>query len=268
MTTSGNRRVTVFTVIRLFSILHLRSTVVVLLGVTMLMVVGFRVGFRDWDQGSGAAWLVSLGMPIAALPVASYLSAVALRPQTHLRDMNRMLAGQSWAHWRYDEAGWKAANDIEGRRERDQRISYTAPLFAVAAGLVLMAAGAAADVHGVAAIGVTIAVVALLFVAAAGTTELGRGTLMARVRPEGEVYIGPLGVYRRPGGYAALYAPGFGLREVDFVDATRGTPAFLRFTVMAKGELRPLTDVAVPPGREEEARALVQRFQAEVLTSR
>ncbi|WP_433370929.1 hypothetical protein [Streptosporangium sp. CA-115845] len=42
----------------------------------------------------------------------------------------------------------------------------------------------------------------------------------------------------------------------------------MRFTVRAKGELWLLTDVAVPSGREDEARALVQRFQIEVLKSR
>ncbi|MEV4377279.1 hypothetical protein [Streptosporangium sp. NPDC049644] len=253
---------------RLFSILQLRAPLVGLLGVTVMMVVGMRFGFRDWDQGPGAAWLVSLGIPAAALLVALSIFAVALQPQTQLRDMNRMLTGQSWAHWHYDEADWKAANYIEGRREREQRNPYTVPLCAAAVGLVMVAAGAAAGAHGVIVIGVTIAFVALLYLAAVGTALLSHGTLMARGRPRGEVYISSLGVYRRPGGYAALHAFGFRLREVDFVDATNETPAYLRFTVRAKGELWPLTDVVVPPGREEEARALVQRFQTEVLTSR
>ncbi|MEU0486650.1 hypothetical protein ABZ260_46735 [Streptosporangium sp. NPDC006013] len=258
----------VFTMTRLFSILHLRAPLAGLLGTTVMMVVGLRLGSIGWDQGPGAAWLVSLGIPVAALLVTLLIFAVALRPQTHLQDMNRMLAGQSWAHWHYDEADWKAANDIEGRREQEQRNSCTAPLLALAVGLVMVAAGAAAGAHGVIVIGVTIAFVALLYIMAVGVALLRHGTLMARSRPRGEVYIGPLGVYRRPGGYAALYEFGFRLREVDFIDATNETPACLRFTVRAKGELWPLTDVAVPPGREEEARALVQRFQTEVLTSR
>ncbi|GAA3447160.1 hypothetical protein [Planomonospora venezuelensis] len=123
-------------------------------------------------------------------------------------------------------------------------------------------AGFAGEAHAISALGVFVAVTAFLYViAAAGTALLKRGTLLARLRPQGEVHISPVGVYRRPGAYAAL----LNLREVDFVDRTGGTPALLRFTGTWRGQPWQIADIAVPCGREEEARALARRFRLEVI---
>ncbi|MER6177453.1 hypothetical protein [Streptosporangium sp. NPDC001681] len=265
MTTSENGQAGVFAMTRLFSIVHLRSSLLMSLGVTVLMVVGLRIMFSDWEQGPGAAWLISLGIPVGALLVLWLILAVMLRPQVYLRDMNQMLAGQSWAHWHYDEADWKAANDIE--RRRDRRNSYTTLLVMMAIGLVSVVVGFAMSDDTAIFAGALITAIGLVGMAIATTT-----TLMTRSRPQGEIYISPLGVYRLPGGYAVLYSPGVRLHEVDFVEANNEIPAFLRFTGMVQGRFgetsSKLADVAVPSGGEDEARALVQRFQTEVLKSR
>ncbi|MFI6451641.1 hypothetical protein ACIBF6_08790 [Streptosporangium amethystogenes] len=188
-----------------------------------------------------------------------------LRPQVYLRDMDRMPAGQSWAHWHYDEADWKAANDIE--RRRDRRNSYTALLVMMAIGLVCVVVGFAASEDTAIFAGALTTAIGLVGMAIATTT-----TLMARSRPQGEIYISSLGVYRLPGGYAALHSPGVRLHKVDVVEADDEIPAFLRFTGMVQGRFgetsAKLAEVAVHSGGEDEARALAQRFQTEVLKSR
>ncbi|WP_344863528.1 hypothetical protein [Planomonospora alba] len=250
--------------IRLFSIVHLRTLLLTSLGGTVVIAVALRLLLRGWDQGPGAVWLLSLGLPAAVLLVVLLVLATTTRPQEHLREMERMLAGQGWAHWHYDEDAWRAANGVESRRDR--RDSYTAALLALAVGLVAAVIGLVAGVDlfvfaGVLSAGM--ALVALAAVATAGTALPARGS------PRGEIHISPLGVYRRPGGYVALRSLGTRLCGVDLVEAAGGDPAVLRFTAMVQGRggavPTRLADVAVPPGREDEARALVRRFHDEVL---
>jgi hypothetical protein len=106
-------------------------------------------------------------------------------------------------------------------------------------------------------------VVGLAVVAAA---SLGGSGLPARRERTGELWISAIGVLRRPGRYAA-FAPTGPLTAVTLV---AGPPMRVVFTTTISGsdiatQQHQLADLLVPVGRVEEARALVQRFNAEVV---
>jgi hypothetical protein len=90
--------------------------------------------------------------------------------------------------------------------------------------------------------------------------------VVARRRKRGDIYISRLGIYRDPGGYMPMF--GYGIRLANVALRTDPTP-YLSFETDVRGRygstVESLADVAVPPGREAEARDLVNRLRTEVL---
>ena len=250
----------------LFSIVLLRMIVLLCVGVAAVMAFGAWLLIRDGEAVSRSLELfVLFGMPATVVAICLLIAVPLIAPWRYTRDIAGMRAGQAWAHWRYDEAGWRAANQVEGRRNR--RNSYTSAAFGVALGLLVLLIGLAMDdpddrdgfvFAGAAVAGCSLVAILTILSASADT--------LARRKPTGEIYISPLGIYRNPGGYVALQSFGVRVRSVAFVE---GTPAVVRFDTQVQqryGSTREhWADVAVPAGHEDEARKLVERFRAHIL---
>jgi hypothetical protein len=91
----------------------------------------------------------------------------------------------------------------------------------------------------------------------------------ARSAARGEIYISRHGIYWQPGGYMPLdLRRNIRYESADLME--RPTP-HIHIEVMVPGGgstvwvRRTLTDVGVPPGREDEARTLVRRLRSEVV---
>jgi hypothetical protein len=89
----------------------------------------------------------------------------------------------------------------------------------------------------------------------------------ARRAARGEIYISRHGIYWQPGGYLALdRRHNIRYESAELVD--RPTP-HIHIEVMVPGSSvwvrQTLTDVGVPPGREDEARTLVDRLRREII---
>jgi hypothetical protein len=184
--------------------------------------------------------------------------------RAYLYDIDRMLGGEVWAHWTYDEAGWRAANNLEGLREwRSTR--WPGILFPViGAGFAFYGLVSGQPVY----IGVG-GFLAGCGLAAALAIMLGSATIAARRRSRGEVYITPFGVYRRPGGYTPLFAFGQALRAVRLVPY--GDVHYLCFDVVRRNQYGSTRDegtrVLVTVDQIEDAQMLVERFQTEIFKS-
>jgi hypothetical protein len=250
---------------RLFSIVQFRMIVVLCLGagVAMSSAIWLLGGTMGWSGNDRA--LLAFGVPGAALLIVIPIVLFAVRPWVYVRDIDDMLGGRAWAHWRYTDREWRAANRLEGRRTRTAAL--TSALLGLGLGIAVAAAGAAAtnrDLRtslvfaGTLTAGMSLVVLLTVLVTSPAT--------LARRRRSGEIYVSPVGVYRRPGGYTAMIAFGTVLHNVQFVD---GDPPYVRFDALVQSSAGPTkqrwADVAVPAGRADEARRLVERFRTEVL---
>ena len=221
-------------------------------------LVGFplltlAVGLGTWD-------VVVIEAVVVATAVAC-LGFVVWLARRYARDHDRLLAGEHWVHWRTSpaERGRFLAQE-QDRARADAR-------FALGGTVVVALLGAAGmwayteEARG-AAIGFAVFGAAGLLVAL--TTRLWGG---ATARPDApdpdDTYLGPLGVYQL-GRYTPLR--GFNL-FLQRVDLRPGAPAVLAFTIGSRtryGSVRTTeTRVAVPPGREDEAAELAERFRRE-----
>lgn len=260
--------------IRMLEIIAVRMILLVALGVSV--VTGLVIWLATSGMGEPTRLVMAIGIPGAAALLALLVMLMAVRPWYYTRDIAEMVAGTAWVHWRYDEAEWRAGNRVEGRRNR--RNSYTSGVFALVLGLTVLLCGlslddpqAHRDMMLVGAMSVGAAVVVLLAILSMSAHT------RARRSPSGDVYISPLGIYRRPGGYTILHGYGTRLHGIELVD---GSPPVVSFQVRVQqrgvtdGPL-PLSytlrreenaaDVLVPAGREDEARKLVERFRDEIL---
>ena len=254
---------------RLFSIVVFRMIVILCLGVGVVTSLALWLLARNlgWSRSSDV-WLVAFGVPAAGLLIVIPIVLYAVRPWMYLRDMDDMLAGRAWAHWRYDAQAWRAANRMETRRNR--RTSFAAALSGLGLGLAVAAVGQAMqDRDARTSLVFAGALTAGLSLLALLVMETTSPATLARFRRRGEIYISPVGIYRRPGGYTAMIGFGVVLRQVELVD---GTPPHLRFITVVQGSAgatkQRWADVAVPAGREDDARQLVKRFRTEVFTPR
>ncbi|WP_344617629.1 hypothetical protein [Dactylosporangium salmoneum] len=246
---------------RLFSLVHVRTPILGVLGGCLAIAVAIGAQLVAWDSDPATIWGAAVGVPLAALAVVLPVVVWASQPRLHLDDLDRMLAGQAWAHWRYDEADWRAANEAEARRDR--RSAHGAAWMALVVGLVILGAGLL-GVPGLVSVGAMITGLYLVLIAVVAVAGTGPA---ARRATTGEIFVSPLGVYRRPGGYVMLFAVGVGLVAVELVE---GDVLVIRFIVQVVNRfgtrrLETAAEVAVPRGHEAEARALVERFRTEVL---
>jgi hypothetical protein len=249
--------------IRMFTVVTVRLLLTLIVGICAVLT--FAMWFYARASGeitTGLLWTITLIPPFVALitlPMALFL----VRPGRYVADMQSMLAGASWVHWHYDEAQWRVANRIDARRNR--RIMLPIVAIAAALGVVFTAIGLATG-----GTDSTLSFLGLIALGASVTFGLAQlvtspGIVAGRSK-RGDIYISRLGVYRMPGGYTPLV--GFGFR-VERVELVAGSPPYLSFEVATQRRYNTTTtdrhaSVAVPPGCEEEAQRVVERFRAGV----
>ncbi|GAA2360258.1 hypothetical protein [Dactylosporangium salmoneum] len=260
----------------MLEIIAFRTILLVALGVSVV------IGLVAWFATNGlegtsrpAGLVMAIGVPGVGVLLALLLTLLIVKPWYYTRDIADMLAGKAWAHWRYDEAEWRAGNRVEGRRNRGNQ--YTAGVFVLLLGATMLLCGLGLDdpqarnemmLAGAASVGVAVVILLVILSMNAHTR--------ARRSPAGDVYISPLGIYRRPGGYTILHGYGTRVHNIELVD---GPPAVVQFDVrvqqrgLTDGPLvhrytiqrEQATDVLVPAGCEDEARTLLERFRDEIL---
>lgn len=238
--------------------------------------------FRQGLLALGAASAITLGLlatlsPLAASGAAQVLVTAAtatlfvltagvlglLRSARPMRvDRARLLSGEVWARWSYPQvpSGLRTPGTVQERSSR----TFLLGVFAV----LLSGPVTLFSVDELTPGPTTAQVLAL---ALAGLLALAqhRGTRHGPCHHDGvghDVLLGPRGVYRIPGGYDPILYPQVRRRVSLDEDGQR---LVLRFSLAADrtGASRP-ADVAaipVPPGRELEARRLLERYHRESL---
>ena len=253
--------------VRWFAVMPFRRLVVALLGFEIMMgLVIALVGVTEHPANPDIVWQLALGIPAAVVVIGSPVVLLVLRPWLFRRDINEMLTGAAWAHWQYDQREWKAATYVEHQRER--KSSFGQPVAAGAVGAFVAVIGLAMQSDfgstlaftGFAMIGTGLVIIAATLVTNAAT--------VARLGRRGDIYVSKLAVYRKPGGYLPLTGPDYVLCDVRFIDAAR--PPIVRFEARVRRRggdvaVEPWVDVMVPTGRDDEGRALVERFKTELL---
>jgi hypothetical protein len=251
--------------IRLLTIVPYRMILAVVIGVDIVIALGLAMMLNaDGAADPGLMKGISIGIPVAVLLMVIALVTVLLRPWLYLSDIDAMRKGGAWAHWSYDAAGWRTANRVEG--VRTGKTGFTGALMALGLAVVVLLIGLAIDGEDRSAFLFAGGVVGGGAIAASAAFGGTSPALLARRRKQGDIYISRLGIYRDPGGYTPMF--GFGFRLANVVLHTEPTP-YLSFEASVQGRysatLQSLADVAVPPGREAEARDLVTRLRTEVL---
>jgi hypothetical protein len=249
---------------RVFAIVPFRMVLVVVISgdIVIGLVLGWLMNSGD-AADPGLMKVVSIVIPVAVLVVVVPLVTVLMRPWRYFADMDAMRAGGAWVHWSYDEAGWTTANQVEGRRTRRFGFIGILGLLGLAVAVLLIGLVIGEGGTDLVYIGGMMSGLAIVAAAAFGGTS---PAVMAKRRKRGDIYVSRLGIYRIPGGYTPMFGFGFRLENVALL--TEPTP-YLSFEAMVQGRAGPraesLADVAVPPGREAEARDLANRLRTEVL---
>jgi hypothetical protein len=228
------------------------------------MAVGIAAFLAALTAVADVSWAMIVFLPLGLLLLLTAILIVMVQPWRHARDIKAMLAGSAWVHWTYDEAGWRAANQYDERIYK-RWVRGTAVALAVSVFILLIGiigGKGAVDVTLFGGIGTLISSVGLV------TLLAGNPMRTAHRAKQGEIYVSRHGIYRRPGGYTPLdLRTGVRYESVDLVD--RPTPHIhIEISVRMKTSWRrkTLTDVGVPAGHLDEARALVAQLRNKVVT--
>ncbi|WP_432986812.1 hypothetical protein [Dactylosporangium sp. CA-233914] len=246
---------------RLLAVEHVRIQLVMIFG--LAPVLGAVFWLLTGPGPAGDLLPVAAGVAIV-WGIGGFVVLRLTRPQRYLQEMAELEAGGGWVRWSYDEPQWASA--VAAERARQWRLNR--PAF-IALGVVVGVAVAAALVTEVSALLAVLGALVLTGAAGGLVLWLGGGGPAARRARAGEVLVGRLGVLRRPGAYAA-FAPTGTLTGVELVAAS---PMRVVFTATRRTKwgnpIREQTaDLVVPAGREDEARALVERFHREAVSRR
>jgi hypothetical protein len=228
------------------------------------MTVGIAAFLAAMTAVADVSWALIVFLPLGLFLLLTAILLTMVHPWTHASDIKAMLAGDAWAHWTYDEAGWRAANQYD---ERTYKRYVRGTTIALAVGVFLLLVGI---LGGKGAIEVTILGGIGTFLALVGLVTLLVGNPMrtARRAKQGEIYVSRHGIYRRPGGYTQLdLHANIRYESVDLVD--RPTPHIhieISVRTNAGWRRKTLTDVGVPRGHQDEARTLVAQLRNKVVT--
>jgi hypothetical protein len=255
------------TTLRRASAMIMYRTTVVL---TIVVGVVFAYGMADIVRALGGADMTALilGVVLGATALILVITMVAMWPGRYIRDIARMRAGDATAHWTYSRPEWRAANRLEARRIRWGLFTWTL-MGLIGAGAATVLGRVIEDPRAAEALG-RLGVVLLILTVAGTVVVTGlSGPVLARTRRRGEVYISPYGIYHRPGGYRPFFSFGHVLRDVELGDEPRLHLRFLARAQNTAGDAGQLwATVAVPAGREGEARELVEGLLAAITEHR
>jgi hypothetical protein len=240
---------------------------VAVMGVATVSIATVLAVVAVVNPSDGPSWWVVVFAPLVLLLVMVAVVSLVSQPWRYAADITAMRSGEAWVHWTYDEAAWRAANRYDERRNALWiRVALT--VMAVGGLMLLIGVPGGLRTVGVSSFGGSLVFIAATFLV---LLTLGDPGWVARRAARGEIYVSRRGIYRRPGGYTPLdlrYRTRY--ESADLVD--RPTPHIHIETSFNTGSgvvwtRRTLTDVGVPPGREDEARTLVDLLRRHVLTS-
>jgi len=228
----------------------------ILLAFFTLVLVGAPILMAIVDVGTGGIILFEIIVALATLLIMGLVIAMA---RAFGRDLERLLSGNEWAHWRITSA--ERAAFLQEDRERTRRTSKRYALYSL--GVIPLGALFAwlftRDAKG-ALLGALAFGAAGLFVVL--TTLLWDGTRPKHDSSDiDEVYLGDLGIYAF-GRFTPLSGINLSLKAITM---TNSDPSYLTFTTVSRGqygEQQPRDiSVPIPAGHEEEAGTLVERFK-------
>jgi hypothetical protein len=231
--------------------------------VTVILLVFFALALTAMPifmaivgVGTGGIILFEIIVALTTLLIMGLVIAMA---RGFGRDLERLLSGNEWAHWRLssDERAAFLQEDRTRTRETSKRYALYSlgliPFGALFAWLFTRdATGAMLGALAFGAAGLLVVV----------TTLLWDGT---RPRHDAsdidEVYLGDLGIYAF-GRFTPLSGVNLTLKAIAM---TKSDPSYLTFTTVSRGEYgnqqpRDIS-VPIPAGHEEEAETLVERFK-------
>jgi len=231
-----------------------------------MVAVGVATFMAVMSAVADVPWALIVFLPLGLFLLLTAMLMGMVHPWRHARDIKAMLAGNAWVHWTYDEAGWQAANRYDDRTYRrwlrGTLVALGVSVFLLLIGILAGKGGVDVTIFG--GIGVFVASVALV------ALVVGNPMRAASRAKQGEIYVSRHGIYRRPGGYTPLdLRSGVRYESMDLVDRPTphihtGSSVRNRYTWRRKT----LTDLGVPPGHQDEARALVAQLRNKVVTHR
>ena len=230
--------------------------VLILLAFFTLVLVGAPILMAIVGLGTGGIILFEIIVALTTLLIIGLVIAMA---RGFGRDLERLLSGNEWAHWRLTSA--ERAAFLQDDRERTRATSKRYALYSL--GMIPVGALFAwlftRDATG--------AMLGALAFGGAGLLVVVTTLLWDGTRPKhdasdiDEIYLGDLGIYAF-GRFTPLSGVGLSLKAITL---TKSDPSYLTFTVVSRGEYgnQQPRDVSVPiPARyEEEAETLVERFK-------
>lgn len=249
---------------RLFSIVPFRLIFTICLAFCLIMGLGGSLLILLFHF-TPFLWITVIGFELITLGLLFPVLIMLYRP--YLSDMERMLTGEAWIHWRYSSEEWQSFKHQEARFNRRNYLGVA--LTMLVAGIVAILVGlvqpTSSDMReswlwaGGMTIGIGLLVSLILFALSNST--------VARNTDQGEVYISPMGIYQVPGGYQPLFGFGQVLRQIELKP---GQPSYLRFDCLVRrsaynSTTEDMAEIAIPVGREAEARDLIERFNLEIL---
>lgn len=232
---------------------------------TLLVLAFFAavlVGFPPFMLGLGMGWGEVVVVEAVALATAvACLGSIVWIARRYAADHARLLAGECWARWTPTSADRSHFLSRERERARADAGRYAIYACGVAS-IGTLGMWFSTRTFAGAAIGLAVFAAAGALVVA--TTWLWGATSANPAGPDPDgICLGAGGIHQF-GRYAPLR--GFNLFP-QRVELVPGPPAALAFTVGTRtryGGVRSTeTRVAVPPGREDEAAALVERYRRE-----
>lgn len=253
------------------------------------LVLKKRANYRA-GCGAGVACLFFLGLatvlgylsggkpdelllPVAALGIMGgtvtlfLIGGVALTVLWERSDINRLFKGPLWAEWQYPADDWariaRAKLEAEGKMFKPGYNLIVGPILgAIIAGVALFGIK---DPQITPVLLATAGGITLLFIISGLVLPLvflsnRRARYRKRLKVESpRLYIGPMGMYHETDGYTSLERLG----GVDYTPSD----SIITFQVYHRseryGSFRIPAAVEVPRGREQDAEALVNRFQQE-----
>jgi hypothetical protein len=220
--------------------------------------VSFIVGLL-LRRATTTAWPVLLlaGGAMLLLGCVITLPVLYLYGRLARRHIEAVLNGGHWAHWTYGRTEWEKFAEAEWAKARGNavRTGLQAAGMMVVAGIafhflsdtVSLAEGATLGVASGVGLGAIVGILSLLF---------ARAAHRSRLATRGEVYIARGGVYQN-GSYTSWEMAGVTL---DGVTLEPGDPAVLQFAISVSRGGSTKLRVAVPSGKQADARLIVERF--------
>lgn len=194
-----------------------------------------------------------LVVALICLPVMAYSGRKARR------EIQDLLAGNHWAHWRYAEDEWRRFADAEWARTQRKARKLALQLFVILFLFIFLLALSQGAPLAPAFLGAALAGLGIGLLVGFLVHRFGRSTYNRRLTVLGEVYIGPNSLYQE-GRYNTWRGLGTSLEKVE---VQPGDPAVLHFEVLVSSGRSSRTHeirVPIPRGCEEEAQKLVVRF--------